>query len=158
MDVYIENSKTGDKLRASVIACMTGDLDRLDVSRFEFDWMSESSFSVYRLEILSTKEILGLMSIDIIPSELRIEIRLLELSKENVGSQRRFQNVAGILFASACKLSFKLGFFGFVSLIPKTQLIEHYQTKYGFEQYGRHLAMDMKKSQLIIKKYLENAE
>jgi hypothetical protein len=49
-------------------------------------------------------------------------------------------------------------FFGFVSSIPKIQLINHYQTKYGSEQNGRHLAVDMEKSQILIKKYLEDAK
>ena len=156
--MFIENSKTGEKLKAGVIPCTIEELRLLDGSRFEFDWLSESSFTIFRLEILSSNEIMGLMSIDLIPVELRLEIRLLELSKENVGKERRFENVAGILIASACKLSFKMGFFGFVSLIPKTRLVEHYQTMYGFEQYGRHLAVDMEKSQLLIKKYLEDAK
>ena len=156
--MFIENSRTGEKLKAGVIPCTIDELRQLDGNRFEFDWISESSFMVFRLEVLSSNEILGLMSIDLIPVELRLEIRLLELSKENVGRQRRFENVAGILIASACKISFKMGFFGFVSLIPKTRLIEHYQTRYGFEQYGRHLAVDMEKSQSLIKKYLEDAK
>ena len=156
--MFIENSKTGEKLKASVLQCTSEEVEQLDGSRFEFDWVFESSFTIFRLEILSSNEILGLMSIDLIPLELRLEIRLLELSKENVGSQRRFENVAGILIASACKISFKMGFFGFVSLIPKTQLIEHYKSRYGFEQYGRHLAVDMERSELLIKKYLEDAK
>jgi len=156
--VFIENSKTGENLKAGVIPCSSEELQQLDGNRFEFDWLSESSFTVFRLEILSSNEILGLMSIDLVPLELRLEIRLLELSKENVGRKRRFENVAGILIASACKISFKMGFFGFVSLIPETQFIKHYQAKYGFEQYGRHLAVDMEKSQSLIKKYLENAK
>ncbi|NND34329.1 MAG: hypothetical protein HKN76_17225 [Saprospiraceae bacterium] len=103
MSVFIENSKTGEKLRASVIQCTAEEVEELDGSKFQFDWVSESSFTIFRLEILSSNEILGLMSIDLIPVELRLEIRLLELSKENVGRQRRFENVAGILIASACK-------------------------------------------------------
>lgn len=154
--MFIGDLRTGEKLRASVLPCTLAELQQLDPNRFEFDWLSESSFVVFRLEILSSKEILGLMSIDLVPLELRVEIRLLELSKEDVGRLRRFENVAGILIASACKLSFKMGFFGFVSLIPKTKLIEHYRTKYGFEQYGRHLAVDMEKSRSLIKKYLED--
>lgn len=156
--MFIENSKTGEKLKVEVLICVNAELRYLNGSKFEFDWLSKSSFTVYKLKTLSPNEILGLMSIDIIPSELRVEIRLLELSKENVGRKRGFKNIAGILIAAACKISFKMGFFGFVSLVPKTRLIEHYQKKYGFEQYGRHLAMDMEKSELLIKKYLEDAK
>ena len=156
--MFVVNADTGENLRAGVIECASQEVLQFDASRFEFDWISESSFTVFRLEVLSSGEILGLMAIELIDEELRLEIRLLELSKDNIGSGRRFVNIAGILIAFACRLSFKMGFFGFVSLIPKTRLIEHYQTKYGFEQYGRHLAVDMERSQLLIKRYLENEE
>ncbi len=86
-----------------------------------------------------------------------MEIGLIELSKENVGRKKRFNNIAGILIATVCRTSFNLGFFGFASLIPKTRLIDHCKKMYGFGQYGRHLAVDLEKSQLLITKYLEHA-
>ena len=47
------------------------------------------------------------------------------------------------------------GYGGFVSLIPKTQLID-YRSIYGFEQYGRQMAVFYERSQAIIKKYLDD--
>lgn len=42
----------------------------------------------------------------------------------------------------------------FVSLEPKTLLIDHYQAKYGFRQYGRYLGIEGPASQTLINKYL----
>jgi len=62
--------------------------------------------------------------------------------------------IAGILIAFACKASFQNGFFGFVYLIPKTKLIDHYVEKYGFIPFGKHLAIELKASELLMNKYL----
>jgi hypothetical protein len=61
-----------------------------------------------------------------------IEVELLEVSVENMGPGKKLDHVAGCLIAFACRESFKRGHDGCIFLIPKTQLIEHYQAKYGF--------------------------
>jgi hypothetical protein len=66
------------------------------------------------------------------------------------------QAFVGCLIAWACRLAFIKGYYGFVSLIPKTRLIEHYKNAYGFEQFGRQLAVDAEQSHSLIKKYLKN--
>ncbi len=88
------------------------------------------------------------------PKEYRIHVNLLEVSSENVGNKKQYRNIAGCLIAYCCRLSFERGYGGFVSLIPKTQLIRHYQEKYGFEQFGRQLAVHSATSERIIQKYL----
>lgn len=88
------------------------------------------------------------------PKEYRIHINLLEVSSENVGSKKQYRNIAGCLLAYCCRLSFEKGYNGFVSLIPKTQLIRHYQETYGFEQFGRQLAVYATGSERLIQKYL----
>lgn len=125
-------------------------------SIFEFDWRDEREHDVFKLEIKKNKETLGLISLKIISEELRIEIRLLEIQKANIGKNKRYQKIAGILIGYACKKAFDLGFFGFVSLIPKTRLRIHYQEKYGFKQFGRHLAVQLEESEMIMNKYLTN--
>lgn len=111
---------------------------------------------VYKLSINKTKEVVGLISLVRFPKELRIEIRLLELNKENIGKTKKYDRVAGILIAYACNLSFIAGFFGYISLVPKTKFVNHYTLKYGFEKVGKHIAIDMEKSEALINKYLLN--
>ena len=67
-----------------------------------------------------------------------------------------YENIAGCLIAWACRLAFIRGYYGFVSLVPKTRLIEHYKNAYGFEQFGRQLAVDTEQSHRLIKQYLKN--
>ena len=47
------------------------------------------------------------------------------------------------------------GYFGFVSVQPKTRLIDLYQNKYGFRQYGRLLAIEQEASRFLINNYLD---
>jgi len=124
------------------------------LENFEFEWEKELRFEVFKLELTRTKEVVGLLSIDKLFEKLRTEIRLLEISKPNIGKLIRYDRIAGILIAFACKESFICGFYGFVSLIPKTRLIDHYINKYGFKQFGRHLAIELEMSENLMNKYL----
>jgi hypothetical protein len=113
-------------------------------------------FELYALWVIPDNEIVGLMALKDVPEELRIEIVLLECSQENVGKTKVYERIAGCLMAFACRLAFIRGYYGFVSLVPKTQLIQHYLKMYGFEQFGRQLALDLDRSKLLIDKYLQD--
>ncbi|MGX5819341.1 hypothetical protein ACWKWU_14145 [Chitinophaga lutea] len=143
-------------IEAAIELLDTGELTRTLLSRFEFDWESEMLFQVYKLNLRGKDRILGLMALHIIPEERRIEIRLLEAAAENVGKNKRYDGVAGCLIAYACRQSFKFGFGGFVSLIPKTKLIRWYCLVYGFVPMGRHLVLEGNNAIALITKYLEN--
>lgn len=152
MHVYDLNREL--KIAVRIVKAKKSDLR--DITEFEFDWMVESDYEVYKLETKRSGEVLGLISLKVITEELRIEIRLLEIRKDDVGRFKRYQGSAGILIGFACKKAFDLGFFGFVSLIPKTNLIEHYKDKCGFKQFGRHMAVQLIDSEMIMNKYLTN--
>lgn len=122
--------------------------------RFEFDWREEFGKDVLLLKMLENGKIMGLMSLKDVPEEMRIELRLIEISSENIGRNKEYDHIPGCLIAFACKLAFDKGYFGFVSLKPKTKLISLYINKYGFEQYGRQLATNPDNSRKLIKKYL----
>lgn len=104
-------------------------------SRFGFAWSIEKGKEYYKLRMADNNTALGLMCLIDHPEEgfQSIEIDLLEVSKENVGRKKEWQNIGGCLFAFACRESFKRGYDGCVFLIPKTELIEHYTGYYGFE-------------------------
>lgn len=125
---------------------------------FDFDWGQEMENEVFGLQTKPQSQIIGLMSLVNHPSELRIEIALLECSKDNIGKTKQYEGIAGCMIAYACRLSFQRGYFGFVSLISKTQLIAHYIQVYGFKQYGRHLAIDLEDANRLIEKYLNYEE
>ena len=104
-------------------------------------------------------EILGLMSLDTFESESRIEIRLLAVSKENRGKNKKYQRITGNLITFACQQAVK--FFGemaCVSLIPKTQLIAHYCKSYYVIPAGKSLFIDGKELVQLITDYDQEGE
>jgi len=125
-----------------------------NLENFEFDWSKEAAYETYKLSLTSDGQILGLLSFSRVIEELRIEIRLLEISSKNRGEGKKYDRIAGILIAYACKESFQNGFYGFVSLVPKTRLIRHYEEKYGFQQFGKHLAVELETSEFLMNRYL----
>lgn len=144
---------TGERIKAAILPLNDGD-KKLLKPRFTFDWKKESGHRIYKLQVVSTVKFVGLVSVTDFAKEYRVHINLLEVSRENIGNKKRYENIAGCLLAYCCRLSFERGYDGFVSLIPKTQLIRHYQEKYGFEQFGRQLAVHSTASERLIQKYL----
>lgn len=124
--------------------------------RFDFDWGLENQYAVYKITFKGTKKILGLISLIDFPKEYRIHVNLIESAKENQGKDKIVDRIPGCLLAFAARKSFEKGYQGFISLTPKTRLIDYYTEKYGFSQYGRNLAIDGKEAMALIKKHLES--
>jgi len=154
--MFVVETQTGKKVKVKISPSETSEYAKLE--NFEFDWRNEKEYETYKLSLSSNSKILGLLSIHRIAEELRIEIRLLEISKENIRETKKYDRIAGILIALTCKESFQHGFYGFVSLIPKTRLIKHNIEKYGFLQFGKHLAIELKISELLMNRYLTYEE
>ncbi len=83
------------------------------------------------------------MSLVDIKKESRIEIRLLAVSAENRGTGKTYEHIIGDLIAFACKYALRLyGELACVSLIPKTEIVQHYINKYGMYEAGVSLCLD----------------
>lgn len=123
--------------------------------RFVFDWSKLKGKGVYKLMQQGNPEILGLMCI----SEHgegwdAVEIELIEVCTEHARRKdKKIDGIAGCLIAYACRESIKTGHSGYVFLIPKTDLTEYYQKKYGFMPFGRSLILDDTNALVLIKKY-----
>ena len=154
--MQVFHTLSGEFKEAEIGVLQAGELTRPLARRFGFDWEKEVQYDIYKIFLKEDGVILGLMSLDIVKPEFRIEIRLLESASENIGKDKIYDRVAGCLIAYACKLSFKFGFGGFVSLVPKTELISYYQQAYHFSPMGRHLAIEGNEAFELIEKYLEN--
>lgn len=124
--------------------------------QFDFEWIKEKKNIVFKLRKKGEENILGLLSLIDIPKESRLEIHLIEVSKNNIGKQKSIDRIAGCLIAYACDLAFQRGYDGFVSLVSKTKIIKIYKEKYGFQEFGNQLYIQLDRSQFLIKKYLEN--
>jgi hypothetical protein len=149
------------KVSGELIAVVIGELTATDIAKirrnkeFIFDWELEQSTELCKLYLKDDEsQILGLLSLKDYPEELRIHINLIEVIKSQVGKTRTLDHIAGCLIAYACALAFSRGYEGFVSLQPKTRLIDLYQDKYGFRQYGRLLAVEYEISKQLIDKYI----
>ncbi|MBB4081093.1 hypothetical protein GGR28_003740 [Lewinella aquimaris] len=156
----LKDKKSGKTLRSIVSRVVEADYKLISESdEFSFDWNEEVENEVFKIYLRDQSDnILGLLSIIDYPDELRIHLNLLEVGKTNIGQTKKIDNIAGCLIAVACKISFDRNYFGFVSLKPKTRLIPLYKEKYGFDQYGRLLAVDGDSSNQLIKKYLHDEE
>lgn len=137
LEVYVKEIVTDSFWKAAIEPMIATDFNIIKKSRESFDkfnWSKYRQKEVYKLRLQDDDNILGLMClIDHTDNATdAIEIELLEVSSQNIGQEKRFDFIGGCLIAFACRESFKRGHGGCVFLIPKTTLLEHYPTKYGF--------------------------
>lgn len=150
------NRNTGKEIPAQITLVEPSDYLIIKSSgRFDFDWHKERKFLVYKLTEQSGQQILGLISLIDFPREVRIHISLLEASKENRGKGKIIDCIPGCLISFTANKAFSQGYDGFVSLTPKTQLIDYYIEKHGFVSVGLNLALTEKAARVLIDKYLE---
>jgi hypothetical protein len=154
--MYLLHRETQEEVPVEILQISPAQVKKImKTKQFEFNWLKEVHHQIYALRILESKEIVGLMALWDVPKEARFEIVLLELSKNNIGRNKILDRIAGCLIAFACRQAYK-GYAGFVSLIPKTHLIEHYKKNYGFISFGKQLAVFKEKSEFLIQKYLSD--
>lgn len=147
--------RSGEETEAEITQIEEEDYEKIaSGGRFDFDWKKERENLVYKIRFIGREEVLGLISLIDIPKEYRLHINLIESSVENRGKNKLIGHIPGCLIAYTAKLAFDKGYAGFVSLTPKTELINHYITAYGFKPQGIELAIDQKASQALILKYL----
>ncbi len=73
-----------------------------------------------------------------------MHIRLLTVAKENAGSRKVFENVAGNLIAHVAKLAVtEFGALACVSLRPKSSIAKHYIDKYNMRITGKTLSLEV---------------
>lgn len=150
----IVSLKTGESHGIEIIRVRAEDYKSIGKSRFWFHWSEEMEFEVYKLRIKGTRDILGLISLEMHPRESRVEIRLLAVSKENRGRNKKYDRIAGNLIAFSCKKALThYGEWACISLMPKTLLLSHYQNKYGLIKAGRSLIADGRVLIELIKRY-----
>lgn len=166
--MLIRDTATGERLEAVIELLANKDFKIIQKSknRFDkFDWSEYQNHEVYKLRLKNDETILGLMCLIDHPDAATnaIEIELLEVSDENIGSEKKLDYIGGCLIAFACRESFKRGHEGCVFLTPKTKLLEHYPLKYGFhytplktvERPEGLMILYEEGSRKLIRKYLE---
>jgi hypothetical protein len=133
---------SGAKHQIEILPIEDVDYKTLSKSRYFFDWKVEQEYEGYKLRIVDSSEILGIISLERIPDEWRVHIRLLTVSKENKGKEKRYDKIAGNLIAYAAKIAVRdYAEFACVSLRPKTQIAGHYIDKYNMMLSGVTLSI-----------------
>ena len=102
---------------------------KLKKDGWKFDWEKSFGAVSQKIAYLENEKIQGLVEFEEVPSSLYNVIYRIELSPENIGKNRKIDNVAGTLFAYVAKDSLDAGFEGFVVFDSKTILIDHYVEK-----------------------------
>ena len=70
--------------------------------------------------------------------------------------EKKYLGVAGNLVAFVCKVSFDLGFKGFVAFTAKTKLITHYQESLGAEVlFKNRMAVATLAARKLVNSYYE---
>jgi hypothetical protein len=120
------------------------DFKGITKKQFFFRWdQLKGEADIYKLTFTDSPEILGLMGLIDLPSEYRIEIKLLAVSKENMGSGKQYEGIAGCLIAYTAREALKkYGGLAAVSLKPKTEIRQHYINKYGMKPAGQQVYLD----------------
>jgi hypothetical protein len=151
--VIIEVS-TGRKCHIDILAVENTDYNFLPKSKYAFDWKKEKGNEVYKLLIKGQQEVLGLISIERIPSEWRIHIRLLTVSIENMGKGKQYEGIAGNLIAFVAKIAVaSFGELACISLKPKTSIAQHYIDQYKMNITGLTLSLEVPEIINLIKHY-----
>ncbi len=139
--IVIENT-TGESHQVEIVPVEYEDYQNLSNRRYFFDWIEEKDQEVYKLKIKGASDILGLVSFEQIPEEWRIHIRLLSVSKENKGHDKKYENIAGNLITFVSKIAVReYAELACVSLKPKEAIAQHYTDKFGMRITGRVLVL-----------------
>lgn len=145
---------TGDRIQVNVMPVENADYKFLTSQRYFFNWKEERGYEVYKLVIKDTNDILGLISIERIPQEWRIHIRLLTVSKENRGRAKKYERIAGNLIAHVAKIAVELfGEMACISLKPKTTIRQYYIDTYNMKLTGKVLSLEVPELLNLINQY-----
>lgn len=145
---------SGNNLPIQILPVDSGDFKSLTKKRYFFDWKEEKDFEIYKLQILNSKDILGLVSIERIPNEWRIHIRLITVSFENKGAKKQYENIAGSLIAHVAKMAVEeFGELACVSLTPKNTIAQHYIDRYKMVVTGKTLSLEVPEILNLINTY-----
>lgn len=144
-------------VKVAIEPVAVGDIRNLTKKDFYFSWKEYTETELWKLQLVDSAEILGVMSLTYHPSEYRIEINLIASHRNNVGTNKQYDRIAGCLIGWACRLAVKqYGFRACVSLTPKTKLIEHYRNHYNMLNGGQQLYVEDASLYSLVQTYIDH--
>jgi hypothetical protein len=153
--MQVTECASGKKKHVTARALDQGDFKKITKKEFSFDWkVAKKNAEVYKLCLTEDECIIGLVALVDTPTDQRIEVKLLASSLKNVGAEKVYEGIAGCLIAFACREALvRYGDLACVSLLPKTELKQHYMKKYGMLDGGRQVYLEGIELIELIKKY-----
>ena len=152
--MYVVEISSGSKHPIEVSPVEEDDYKTLVNDRYFFDWKKEQGYEVYKLWITGTNDVLGLLSLERIPEEWRVHIRLLTVSIENKGKNKQYDRIVGNLITHAAKIAVgEYAEYACVSLRPKSHIAQHYVDKYKMSVTGTTLSIEVPEILELIKTY-----
>ncbi len=150
----IEEISTGKIYPIEILPVEKSDYKSLTKARYFFNWKEEKDQQIYKLVIKGDNDILGLISFEIIREEWRIHIRLLTVSEENKGKDKKFNRIAGNLLCYVAKIAvMEFAEMACISLKPKTAIYKHYVDTYKMNITGTTLSLEVPEILNLIKEY-----
>lgn len=150
----IQETSSGKIYNVEILPVEDIDFKSIDKKRFFFDWKTERAYEIYKLKIINSNDILGIISLERIPEEWRVHIRLLTVSLENKGSNKIFDNIAANLITHAAKIAVaEYAELACVSLKPKSNIAQHYIDKYNMNITGMTLSLEVPEILNLINTY-----
>jgi hypothetical protein len=117
------------------------DFKNITKKQFFFRWdQLKHEADLYKLTFEDSPLILGLIALVDVPTEYRIEIKLIAVIRENKGRLKKYDGIAGCLLTYAAREAInKYERLACISLTPKTELRQHYIKKYGMKTAGQQV-------------------
>ena len=129
---------------------------------WQFTWRTlykTEGAEFYKLSLLSeSTKVEGILMLSVMYDEM-LYMNNIEIAPHNLGSNGKFDNVAGCLIAYGCLKSFEMGkntYKGYLTFESKTKLIPLYQKKYGATlAVGQRMFIEPDVGLELIEKYLK---
>ena len=135
--MIVRDIATGEEYKVQILRVKNTELKKVKKKDgWNFDWSLESKYEVYKLVLENMNEPPGLISLADGMDDNYIEVMHLEAAPQNIGKNKKYDFVAGILMAHSCQLSFDRGYEGWVTFESKTTLKKHYAKAYGAKDTG----------------------
>ena len=145
--------KKGKERNAEILQAKKSEL--IKTKDWKFNWIELNESKIFQLR---TEEIEGLIKIEFIEPEF-FEMKNIEVSPSNFGSNGKYLNVAQLLISYGCLLSFELNkgpYEGFLSFISKGELIDYYIKEYNAElAFRERMYINPYEGLKLIKKHLK---
>ncbi|MFA9213576.1 MAG: N-acetyltransferase [Candidatus Methylacidiphilales bacterium] len=150
----ILETSSGNTYKVEILPVEEADFKVLGKERYFFNWKTEKNNEIYKIQMIGSNDILGLISLERIPNEWRVHIRLLTVSIENKGNDKQFDFIAGNLITHAVKIAIaEYGALACVSLKPKSSIAEHYINKYNMRITGMTLSIEVPEILTLLNTY-----